>query len=1040
MPYNNKSMVMKKIFYILIINAVFLGLTGDNQLFAQFKNIRFSEKPAIQKDNIRLRFNHDQYRDATFTGQVDFSSNLNGLSLQSVKNGLRPGPSNRLGLPASIEGNLTESGKRGNTPEALAMEYLAAAAPLMRQQDPENHFIVKSVDTDELGMVHVRMQQHMSEIPIYGTEIIVHGSAEGMHFLNGNYVKVQQRGLPAPVLNSTEAAQAVTEELGNTPRYFKDIRHVGDLTPKTTLIWYPVKDTLLLAYHVVAYKNIIERWEYFIDAGSGSKIHAFQSICKFHNHNHDTSNDCAEESPLVPLLDGKATANAVDLFNISRLINTYQVGTKFYLIDGSRDIFSSVPADLPNDPKGVIWTIDAFNTSPAKDNFNYDHVTTSNNIWSNKTSVSSHFNGGKAFEYFRNTHNRKSINGTGGNIISLINVADEDGSSLGNAFWNGQAMFYGNGDGAFQPLARGLDVAGHEMAHGVIQSTANLEYEGESGALNESFADVFGAMIDRDDWKIGEDVVKTNAYPSGALRNMENPHNGAATNDFNRGWQPRHYNERFTGTADNGGVHINSGIPNFAFFKFATAIGKDKAEKVFFRALSSYLTKSSQFVDCRVAVVKAAGDLFGSNEVNAARKAFDEVGITGEQGGDYENDAPSNPGQEFILTTGADQEGLFIHDAAGEELAQLTSKTLISKPSITDDGSIILYVTSDNRLYFAEIDWAQGTFRADQIVDDSPVWRAAAISKDGKRLAGLFEERINQILVFDFPTQSQKIFELYNPTFTQGISTGDVNYADALEFDITGEYLMYDAENEIKSNTAGSITYWDISFIEVWDKAKNKFAEGGISKLFTSLPEGVSVGNPTFSKNSPYIIAFDYLDDDNNMFLLGANIESGAVSQVFKNNALSFPSYGIKDTKIVFDNEGSFSLNVGLVNMKTNKIEPASNPVLFLNSKRWAIWFSNGKRVLSSLQEPLSNNSFKIRILENPVNDRLRLLINPSVATIQDIEIMDISGKTYTKYHDIPTFDDEMELPLGELSEGFYILKVKMDGTIQNLKFLKKNR
>jgi bacillolysin len=147
----------------------------------------------------------------------------------------------------------------------------------------------------------------------------------------------------------------------------------------------------------------------------------------------------------------------------------------------------------------------------------------------------------------------------------LINVADEDGSSMGNAFWNGQAMFYGNGDGAFQPLARGLDVAGHEMTHGVVQSTANLDYEGESGALNESFADVFGSMIDRDDWKIGEDVVKTSAFPSGALRSLEDPHNGASTNNFNAGWQPRHYDERYKGTEDNGGVHINSGIPTGHF-------------------------------------------------------------------------------------------------------------------------------------------------------------------------------------------------------------------------------------------------------------------------------------------------------------------------------------------------------------------------------------------------------------------------------------------------------------------------------------------
>ncbi|MBP9056482.1 MAG: M4 family metallopeptidase, partial [Saprospiraceae bacterium] len=388
-------------------------------------------------------------------------------------------------------------------------------------------------------------------------------------------------------------------------------------------------------------------------------IRKYLSVCKFHNHKHDHTAQCnvqnAVESPLESQLlgDGKATANAQDLFNTSRLINTYEVSSKFYMIDGSRDMFVFAPTQLPNEPEGVIWTIDAFNTSPAKDNFNYDHVTSTNNLWSNKTAVSAHYNGGKAFEYFRNIHNRKSINGAGGNIVSLINVADEDGSSMGNAFWNGQAMFYGNGDGAFQPLARGLDVAGHEMTHGVVQSTANLDYEGESGALNESFADVFGSMIDRDDWKIGEDVVKTSAFPSGALRSLEDPHNGASTNNFNAGWQPRHYDERYKGTEDNGGVHINSGIPNWAFFKFASAIGKDKAEKVYYRALTTYLTKSSKFVDCRVAVIKAATDLYSTTEINAAKKAFDEVGILGDTGGNYETDINANPGQEFILTTGA---------------------------------------------------------------------------------------------------------------------------------------------------------------------------------------------------------------------------------------------------------------------------------------------------------------------------------------------------------------------------------------------------
>ena len=106
-------------------------------------------------------------------------------------------------------------------------------------------------------------------------------------------------------------------------------------------------------------------------------------------------------------------------------------------------------------------------------------------------------------------------------MLSLINVSDPDnGQPLDNAFWNGKAMFYGNGNVSFKPLAGGLDVAGHEMTHGVIENTANLEYKGESGAINESLADIFGSMIDPDDWTIGEDVAKLATYPSGALRSL----------------------------------------------------------------------------------------------------------------------------------------------------------------------------------------------------------------------------------------------------------------------------------------------------------------------------------------------------------------------------------------------------------------------------------------------------------------------------------------------------------------------------------------
>lgn len=132
-------------------------------------------------------------------------------------------------------------------------------------------------------------------------------------------------------------------------------------------------------------------------------------------------------------------------------MNTYLKNGNYYLIDASRGMWAG--GTLPDDPKGAIWTVDAKNVSPENDNFNIFHVTSSNNTWNAKGAVSAHYNGGIAYEYFKNTFGRNSINGSGGTIISVINVSENDGSGMDNAFWNGKAMFYGNGAQSFKPLA-----------------------------------------------------------------------------------------------------------------------------------------------------------------------------------------------------------------------------------------------------------------------------------------------------------------------------------------------------------------------------------------------------------------------------------------------------------------------------------------------------------------------------------------------------------------------------------------------------------
>lgn len=227
-----------------------------------------------------------------------------------------------------------------------------------------------------------------------------------------------------------------------------------------------------------------------------------------------------------------------------------------------------------------------------------------------------HNNTGTTYDYYKNTFNRDSFNNAGATLTSTVHY----GSSYNNAFWNGQQMVYGDGDGyVFSPLGNSLDVVAHELTHAVTQYTASLIYSYQSGALNESYSDVFGAMVDRDDWLLGDDVYSPQT-PGDALRSLSNP---------TQYGQPDHMNSYVNTDSDNGGVHTNSGIPNKAAYNIAQAIGKDKMELIWYRALTVYLNSSSQFTDARDASVQAATDLYGgtSAEVTAVQNGFTAVGI-----------------------------------------------------------------------------------------------------------------------------------------------------------------------------------------------------------------------------------------------------------------------------------------------------------------------------------------------------------------------------------------------------------------------------
>ena len=969
-----------------------ISLTAQNK----FKHIEVGPK----KNTTEQKIIKKTYRESSEENVFEKIQNFKPLDLSTKNSLLQSKNFNQRGLPSFIEGNLSAD-KQEKSFADQAGDYLEAAKVHMKINDDLTDFIPKTVWTDKLDQAHQKFDQTYKGIPIYGAEIILHTDSDGhINLLNGNYYSSDQLDHDHDlVLTALEAQDIVRSTLKN---YRADLEKKLKSKAfkiefdqwKTDLVLYPDEGEIRISYHIEVYANLGDFRTFIVDATNGTILNEFSNICSIHGHGH--SHSTGENN--MTLISGPETATASDLVNVSQTINTYSSNGTFYLIDISRSMFDGDQSRLPDDANGVIGTLDAKNTAPQSDDFRYDDVKSNNNSWSSsREGVSAHFNAGRAYEYFNQVHGRESTNNKGANILSFVNVADEDGGSMENAYWNGLAIWYGNGGNDFLPLAIALDVAGHEITHGVVQEEANLTYQGESGALNESFSDIFGTMIERQNWSIGEAVMRR----GGALRNMADPHNGASRGDFGNGWQPKHYDERYMGREDNGGVHLNSGIPNHAYFLFQQAIGDDiqKAEQVFYRALTTYLTKSSKFIDARNAVVQSAKDLYGNDVADAAANAFDQVGIGEGAGGSYQEDVVENTGGNFIVYTPTDQSKLVLIDDALTVLADPLSNTeVLSKPSVADSGDDIVFVGKDNQIHNIIINWA--TSEVDEsIISNDPIWRNAVISKNGRWVAAMEEldgTNDNEIFIVDLVKGIQKTFTLSNPTFTNGVSTGEVLYADAMEFDFTNHTLIYDAINRISSTTGADIEYWDIGFLEFWDPNTGDFAEGKIEKLFAALPEGINVGNPTYSKNSPHIIALDYLDEneEDGWEVLGVNIETGDIETIKTNGNIGYPNYSKDDNLVVHNgqtNSGTSPLNVTEVD--DSKIQNGGSTFNLVNDGQWGVWFSNGERDFISGVFDTEVITDQLTLFPNPVADVINITFNDNSKKLTRIEIFDIAGK-----------------------------------------------
>ncbi len=473
-------------------------------------------------------------------------------------------------------------------------------------------FRTKRVEEDSQSMMHTHVQQMYRGIPVFGGEAIVHLEPdEYSPSITDDLVRSVQVNT-APKLTAAEAVKIAVAKYG--------CESCLTAKPKTDLwVMRPAKR----ARDALVYRVQLRREDgtaetalpiYFIDAHTGAIVMNYNNL---------------------------QSGTGLSLYSGTRTINTYFIvinppARTYFMEDHIRNfgIFD-----------GRSTTNSSFYITDADNRFNAAFQ---------RAAVDAHLGTSKTLDYYKTTFNRNGLDGRGGpayfnsadGVTRLKSVTVHYGNRLNNGFWNGNQVVLGDGDGMlFSPVVS-VDWLGHEWTHALTQYTANLVYQGESGALNESMSDVFGALIERftfgensNTWKIFERTW-TPAIAGDATRDMESPHK-ARNNGFTADDDPDHYTERYRGTADNGGVHINSGITNKVFHLVAkggahhrggsmTGIGADKAAKIWYRALTVYMTRTTNFKGARTATLNAARSLYGlaSPEHAAVARAWQLCGVT----------------------------------------------------------------------------------------------------------------------------------------------------------------------------------------------------------------------------------------------------------------------------------------------------------------------------------------------------------------------------------------------------------------------------
>ncbi len=526
-----------------------------------------------------------------------------------------------------------------------------AAANLMAKRidlglDEAHGFAIRRVDGDELGQTHTRFQQTYNGVKVWGGEAIVHQDQEGAFLPMTAELKANINVSTLPSLSESEVLAVVRADMAPKGEFSLPPSAELVVFPETVTVrrggrWAVDQDADLnaedvqrqvvrytLAYHVhVELENDLDgvrHADYLVNAHTGAIIRTWDDL-----HTAGATGT------------GKSQYSGTVSLSVNSITGGWEMS----------DVVRSMPFKTYNlnhatSGTGTIYT-DADNTWGDSANYVEGSSTTAAN--GQTAGVDAHYGTQVSFDFYKNVLGRNGINGAGRATYNRVHYSN----SYDNAFWSDSCFCMTYGDGSSFTTLTALDVAGHEMSHGVCANSANLTYSGESGGLNESNSDIFGAVIEvysrngntipatvantNTCWKIGEQLS------SSPLRYMDKPSKDGASKDA---WYSG------LGSID---VHYSSGPNNRMFFFLSqgagttsgadnyssylpggmAGIGMEKAVRIWYRALTVYLTSSSNYAAARNACISAAKDLYGAGSAaeQAVWNAYAAINVGAKWGG-----------------------------------------------------------------------------------------------------------------------------------------------------------------------------------------------------------------------------------------------------------------------------------------------------------------------------------------------------------------------------------------------------------------------